>query len=210
MRILYATNNLAKVPISLKHWCDQESHTLLISHNLKELTLATKNFDENDVLIADRLPVILPGFWLEQTKFLSVNLHPALLPRHKGSYSLFWSAILDHQCGVTVHELTHELDSGDIFLQKKLNVNHRKTFKELYADIRLLTEVSILTFLGEFCEGRNKKTKQEKSPTPVHTKKSTLPLLAKLPLRWDTRIQDAKEMLEIELSALDWVNSLRN
>lgn len=209
MKIIYATNGSVEVPLSLIRWCRQNDCDLFVSRTIDELSLAAQKLCKNDLLIADRLPVILPRLWLEQTKFLSVNTHPALLPRHKGSYSLFWSAMLSEECGVSVHELTHEVDSGDLFLQTKIEFDPRITFRELYAEVRSQTELSILTFLREYNEGKTTQTKQGESPTPVHTKNSTLPFLAKLPLGWDTRIIDARELLDPELSSLDWVISLR-
>lgn len=210
MRVVYATNSLAEVPLSLIRWCRQNYLDLFISRSLDELSLTVQKFDKNDLLIADRLPFIIPRLLLEQSRFLCVNVHPALLPKHKGSYSLFWSALLHEECGVSVHEITHEVDSGNLFLQERIKFDSLITFRELYAEVRLQTELLILTFLREYFEGKTTQTKQGESVTPVHTKNSTLPLLAKLPLGWDTRIKDAREILESELRTLDWVTSLRH
>jgi len=80
MNIVYATNNKAEAPSTLANWCDQNSHKFLIGYCLDEIELLTLEFQERDLLIADRLPLILPQNWLEENKFLSVNVHPSLLP----------------------------------------------------------------------------------------------------------------------------------
>lgn len=210
MKIIYATNDKAEVPTVLANWCYQNNHDLLIGYNLDQIELLTLEFQERDLLIADRLPLILPQIWLEKSKFLSVNVHPSLLPRHKGSYAQFWSAILDNYCGVSIHEITHELDSGDLFLQSGNQIDVRSTFRQFYAGLRLQTERLIVKFLQDHYEGRVERSKQGESLTPVHTKKTTIPLLAKLPHGWDTKISDARLILENDLSSLDWVISIRN
>ncbi|MBD3789297.1 MAG: phosphoribosylglycinamide formyltransferase [Campylobacterales bacterium] len=52
----------------------------------------------------------------------SINLHPSLLPRHKGMHAIEKSY---HDAfpvgGVSVHWVSSELDSGEIILQKELS-----------------------------------------------------------------------------------------
>jgi len=52
----------------------------------------------------------------------SVNLHPSLLPRHKGLNAIeksFYDGF--ENGGVTVHYVTSELDGGEIILQKEIS-----------------------------------------------------------------------------------------
>ncbi len=57
-----------------------------------------------------------------------INVHPSLLPRHRGP-SPIPAAILagDAETGVTVQRLAIEMDSGDILLQRRLPLTGRET-----------------------------------------------------------------------------------
>jgi methionyl-tRNA formyltransferase len=49
----------------------------------------------------------------------AINVHPSLLPRHRGPLPLFWTYHSDdRRAGVTVHEASDALDAGDIVLQE--------------------------------------------------------------------------------------------
>lgn len=53
----------------------------------------------------------------------TINLHPSILPRNRGSNPFFWSIRNgDSETGVTAHQLTEELDAGDICLQQRVPV----------------------------------------------------------------------------------------
>ena len=49
-----------------------------------------------------------------------VNTHPSLLPYCRGKHYNFWTIVEESPFGVTLHKVTHEIDSGPIIAQKKL------------------------------------------------------------------------------------------
>lgn len=62
---------------------------------------------------------ILTPIFTEQIK--SINLHPSLLPRHKGLKAIEKSYEDEHtHGGVSVHYVTSELDGGEVILQKEI------------------------------------------------------------------------------------------
>jgi phosphoribosylglycinamide formyltransferase-1 len=62
---------------------------------------------------------ILTPIFTEQIK--SINLHPSLLPRHKGLNAIEKSYKDEHSHGgVSVHYVTSELDGGEVILQKEV------------------------------------------------------------------------------------------
>ena len=63
-----------------------------------------------------------------------INMHPSLLPRHRGPTPIP-AAILagDKKTGITVQELALEMDAGDILLQEERSLNGRETTGELTA-----------------------------------------------------------------------------
>lgn len=62
----------------------------------------------------------------------TLNLHPALLPRHRGLFPYFWVlAEGDQETGVTLHWVDEKFDTGNILLQKKVPVEPGDTITSL-------------------------------------------------------------------------------
>ncbi len=62
------------------------------------------------------------------------NLHPSLLPRHRGCSSVPWAIIAgDAQTGVTYHTIDEDVDTGRILCQATVPINPDTTQGELYA-----------------------------------------------------------------------------
>ncbi len=93
---------------------------------------AYESREEFDTLVVEKLQAyspdltILAGFmriltpvFTQQIK--SVNLHPSLLPRHKGLKAIERSYEDEHaHGGVSVHWVSSKLDGGEIILQKEV------------------------------------------------------------------------------------------
>ncbi len=63
----------------------------------------------------------------------SLNFHPSLLPRHRGTAPLIWSIVEgDEMTGVSVHELTPGIDTGDLVYQRKLGIHPDDTGYSLH------------------------------------------------------------------------------
>ncbi|MFW6338494.1 MAG: methionyl-tRNA formyltransferase [Alkalispirochaetaceae bacterium] len=83
-----------------------------------------------------------------------INMHPSLLPRHRGPAPIP-AAILagDRETGITIQQLAREMDAGDILLQEKRLLRGRETAGELTAwaaeeGARLLVEAVDLIEAG--------------------------------------------------------------
>lgn len=63
-----------------------------------------------------------------------INMHPSLLPRHRGP-SPIPAAILagDEETGITIQELAQDMDAGDVILQNRRPLEGRETTGELTA-----------------------------------------------------------------------------
>jgi methionyl-tRNA formyltransferase len=93
--------------------------------------------------VADLRPEVLLSFAYGKIfgpKFLAlfpsggINVHPSLLPRHRGA-SPIQQAILDRdiETGVSVQRLALEMDSGDILASRKIRLDGRETATSLSA-----------------------------------------------------------------------------
>lgn len=62
----------------------------------------------------------------------TLNIHPALLPRHRGLFPYFWViAAGETETGVTIHWVDQKFDTGDLFLQERLTVEPTDTIISL-------------------------------------------------------------------------------
>ena len=75
-----------------------------------------------DLAVVASFGQILPNEFLDHR--LTINVHPSLLPKYRGA-SPIQNAILngDKKTGVTIMKLAQEVDSGDIILQKEVELN---------------------------------------------------------------------------------------
>ena len=54
----------------------------------------------------------------------TINVHASLLPKYRGAAPVNWAIINgEKESGVTTFKLTHEIDTGNILLQKKVKIN---------------------------------------------------------------------------------------
>lgn len=63
----------------------------------------------------------------------AVNVHPSLLPEGRGPNPLPYLVDEGREfCGITLHELTHEFDAGDVLLQESIALADGDGFDELF------------------------------------------------------------------------------
>jgi len=87
---------------------------------------------EPDYILSIHFPYMFPAEILKIPKIGVLNLHPAFLPFNRGWHSASWTILEDTPFGVTLHWVDEELDSGDIFLQKQIEVHPDDTANTLY------------------------------------------------------------------------------
>ncbi|BEG56505.1 phosphoribosylglycinamide formyltransferase [Helicobacter sp. NHP21005] len=71
------------------------------------------------ILCAGYNKILSPKFLAH---FKALNIHPSFLPRHKGARALERSFQSQSGLGVSVHWVSEELDSGELILQERLNL----------------------------------------------------------------------------------------
>ena len=75
---------------------------------------------------------ILSSFFIQSFEGPILNIHPSLLPKYKGLNT--HQRALDNNdklAGCTVHYVSENVDSGEIILQKSLNINEDDTCESL-------------------------------------------------------------------------------
>ena len=123
-----------------------------------------------DLIIVAAYNQILPSNILEIPKYGCLNVHPSLLPRHRGA-SPIQQAILngDKETGTTIILMNEKIDEGDITSKEKLEIDDKIIYFELEKKlanlgIKLLSE-NIQNWIDEKI-----KPEQQNSLEATHTK----------------------------------------
>ena len=67
----------------------------------------------------------------------TINLHGSLLPQYRGAAPINWAIINgEKQTGVTTFKLQHQIDTGDILLQKPIDISENETAGELHDEMK--------------------------------------------------------------------------
>ena len=59
------------------------------------------------------------------------NMHPSLLPKHRGSEPVFWQMQQSSDMGVSWHRVVNDFDAGDIVAQKKVHLTDGDSYAEI-------------------------------------------------------------------------------
>lgn len=111
------------------------------------------------IVVAFRM---LPEVVWNMPRLGTVNVHASLLPQYRGAAPINWAIINgETETGVTTFRLKHEIDTGDILLQKKIEIDPQDNIGSLYQKLmaeggKLLVE----TIVG-LAEGTVKEIPQE-------------------------------------------------
>jgi methionyl-tRNA formyltransferase len=86
-----------------------------------------------DLVCIATFPRLLPEEVLAIPRRGVLNVHPSLLPRHRGPNPLFWTYYTnDAESGVTVHVATRQADAGPIVRQEVIAIPRGWSSSELY------------------------------------------------------------------------------
>lgn len=91
-------------------------------------------------VLAGFMRILTPTF-TESVK--AINLHPSLLPLHKGLMAIERSYEDENEeGGVTVHWVTSELDGGEVILQKEV-AKENKDFETYEREIKVIEKIAL-------------------------------------------------------------------
>lgn len=110
---------------------------VLQPHRLKDPALVErlKGYDP-EVMIVVAYGRILTHEILALPAVGFLNVHASLLPRYRGPAPINWALINgDRETGVTIQWVQYEVDTGPIFLQERLPINHEDHYGTLYAKL---------------------------------------------------------------------------
>ncbi len=107
-----------------------------------EVIACLKGYGVDLTVLAGFMRILTPVF-TERVK--AINLHPSLLPRHRGLHAIEKSWKDEHpEGGVTVHWVSSELDGGEVIVQYELEKEGFETFEEYDETIRRIEKEALL------------------------------------------------------------------
>jgi methionyl-tRNA formyltransferase len=113
------------------------------SHAIEEIRALTP-----DVIVVMAYGQILPRAVLDIPKIACLNLHASLLPRWRGAAPIQAAiAAADQETGITVMYMDEGLDSGDILLQRKLDILPTDTGASLHERLAQIAPEALLESL---------------------------------------------------------------
>lgn len=106
---------------------------------------------ESDFIVIASYGKIVPSTIFKTPKVAALNVHPSLLPKYRGA-SPIQQAILegDPVTGVSIAEVTKQLDAGDLFGQVSTHIGKDENALELGARLAELAASLLLDVLNQF------------------------------------------------------------
>jgi len=116
-----------------------------------ELVRRIEAYAPDLTVLAGYMRILTPLF---TDRIRAINLHPSLLPRHKGLRAIERSWEDEYpEGGVSVHRVTSELDGGEILVQYELEKEGFENFDEYDAAIRRIEKEALAEGIRLVLEG---------------------------------------------------------
>ena len=126
-----------------------------------------------------------------------VNVHCSVLPWNRGASPNFFSYYENTPKGVTVHELTADLDKGDILLQSIMDLDERETFASSYDKLIKRAHEMLIENWQALRTGELRGIAQPVGGS-YHSMADLKAVRAKYPFKWEDRISAWKERYGLE------------
>lgn len=111
------------------------------------------------------------------------NLHGSLLPQYRGAAPINWAIINgEKETGVTTFFLQHEIDTGDLILQKKIAIHRTDNAEAIHDKLMALGAQTVVETVDCILDGT-----APKMPQPKATELKTAPKIFKetCKINWD-------------------------
>src|SRR6267378_3528682 len=149
------------IPSPVKECAQKHTIPVLQPANLKspEFLEELRSFQATlQVVVAFRM---LPETVWSMPSLGTINLHASLLPQYRGSAPINWAIINgEKETGVTTFKLKHEIDTGDILLQKSFPIGENETAGEVHDRMKEIGATLLVETIKGLIDGTLKETPQ--------------------------------------------------
>jgi methionyl-tRNA formyltransferase len=128
-----------------------------------------KNWDINkisnlDIGITAQYGLIIPKKVLDAPKKGILNVHTSLLPKYRGASPIQTSLINgDTETGVTIMQMDVGMDTGDLLLQKSIQIDPDDTYLDLDKKLAHIGSEALLETLPDYISGELQPISQDDS-----------------------------------------------
>ncbi len=112
------------------------------------------------IVVAFRM---LPEAVWSMPRLGTFNLHGSLLPQYRGAAPLNWAIINgEKETGVTTFLLSHEIDTGAILFNEKINIAEDDNLGSIHDKLMVIGAELVLNTVNALAEGKYTATEQDK------------------------------------------------
>jgi methionyl-tRNA formyltransferase len=109
---------------------------LLVSSAQSQELISRIHQLQPDLIVVSCFPWLIPESIYGSAKWMAINLHPSMLPAHRGPDPIFWTFRAGESVtGASIHQLDPMFDTGPLLAQTEVQVPAGITFHELEAEI---------------------------------------------------------------------------
>ncbi|MDQ3190573.1 MAG: methionyl-tRNA formyltransferase [Bacteroidota bacterium] len=120
----------------------------------------------------------------------TLNLHASLLPQYRGAAPINWAIINgEENTGVTTFFLQHEIDTGDIIFQEKVNIADDETAGELHDKLMEVGAKVLLKTVNAINDNDFPQTKQQEIIKEEQIKHAPKIFKEDCKINWDENIE---------------------
>ncbi|MDI9313485.1 MAG: methionyl-tRNA formyltransferase [Hydrotalea sp.] len=150
--------NIEKTPVHefVMEIAGAKNHPIRTPERFDEAEVQWLSALQPDLIIVVAYGLLLPAAVLSVPRIMAVNIHPSLLPRHRGATPIE-SALLagDAVTGVTLIKMTAAMDAGDIIAAQQIAVaddDNRESLSQklLNLSLAMLRDQLPILLAGEF------------------------------------------------------------
>lgn len=107
---------------------------------------------------------IIPKAILDVPPLGCLNVHPSLLPKYRGAAPINWSLINgDSKTGVTIMLMDEGMDTGDVLLQEKTEIDSAEVYDELHDRLSFMGAELLLKAVENIIAGSVSRMPQDSS-----------------------------------------------
>jgi methionyl-tRNA formyltransferase len=147
---------------AVKKYAEEQGLHILQPEKLKnpEFISALKDLKADlQVVVAFRM---LPEMVWNMPPLGTINVHASLLPKYRGAAPINWAIINgEKETGVTTFKLTHEIDTGNILLQKSVQIQEEATAGDIHDTLKEAGAALLLQTVEGLIRGDLKEQPQE-------------------------------------------------
>ncbi len=117
-----------------------------------------------DIFVVAAFGQILSEEILNMPKYGCINIHASLLPAYRGAAPIQWCILKgEKQTGITIMQMDKGVDTGDILMQKTIDIAEDETGDSLFDKLASLGAATITQALTDIENGRLKPVPQDDS-----------------------------------------------